>query len=184
MRDECAREHPYRPERPVERAHIEVEVSLTTESQFFAGLSGDVSTGGLFVQTYEMRPVGSRVLLDISLPTDQIARRASSAGCVTRPRGRPPALASASISSRAGSGNPSRRSAWEGPPSTTSSGPTDEASEVETAFAEVGYIRVPMTPLSCPNCGAPATVVPGQPTGTCSFCKQSFQVQAPALSNT
>jgi uncharacterized protein (TIGR02266 family) len=73
MRDECAGEHPYRPERPtVERAHIEVEVSLTTESQFFAGLNGDISTGGLFVQTYEIRPVGSRVLLDILLPTAQI----------------------------------------------------------------------------------------------------------------
>jgi hypothetical protein len=33
-----------------------------------------------------------------------------------------------------------------------------------------------MTPLSCPNCGAPAQAIPGQTTATCSYCKQSFQL--------
>jgi uncharacterized protein (TIGR02266 family) len=47
-----------------------VEVSLTTESQFFAGLNGDV--GGLFVQTYEMRPVGSRMVVALSLPGGEL----------------------------------------------------------------------------------------------------------------
>jgi uncharacterized protein (TIGR02266 family) len=57
---------------PVDLSHIEVEVSLITESQFFAGLNGDIASGGLFVQTYEMRPVGSRVVLALSLPTGEL----------------------------------------------------------------------------------------------------------------
>ena len=58
--------------RAAERCQIEVEVSLGSESQFFAGLSGDISTGGLFVQTYRLRDVGSLVLLAFSLPTGEI----------------------------------------------------------------------------------------------------------------
>jgi hypothetical protein len=37
-----------------------------------------------------------------------------------------------------------------------------------------------MTPIQCPNCGAPAQVHPGQTIATCAYCKQSFQVQ-PAM---
>ncbi len=58
--------------RASERSPIEVEVSLSSESQFFAGLSGDVSLGGLFVQTYSLRPVGSHVHVAFSLPTGEI----------------------------------------------------------------------------------------------------------------
>jgi uncharacterized protein (TIGR02266 family) len=58
--------------RASERVEIEVEVSLTSESQFFAGLTGDISTGGLFIHTYSLRPVGSRVLVAFSLPMGEI----------------------------------------------------------------------------------------------------------------
>jgi uncharacterized protein (TIGR02266 family) len=58
--------------RAAERIHLEVEVTLGSESQFFAGLTGDISTGGLFVQTYSLRPVGSRVLVAFSLPTGEV----------------------------------------------------------------------------------------------------------------
>jgi len=58
--------------RASERIHLEVEVTLGSESQFFAGLTGDISTGGLFVQTYSLRPVGSRVLVAFALPTGEI----------------------------------------------------------------------------------------------------------------
>jgi uncharacterized protein (TIGR02266 family) len=53
-------------------SHIDVEVSLTSDSQFFAGLNGDVASGGLFVQTYELRPVGSRVVVALSLPAGEL----------------------------------------------------------------------------------------------------------------
>jgi uncharacterized protein (TIGR02266 family) len=49
-----------------------VEVSLTSESHFFAGLTGDVSTGGLFVQTYRRHPVGTGLVVAFSLPTGDI----------------------------------------------------------------------------------------------------------------
>jgi uncharacterized protein (TIGR02266 family) len=55
-----------------ERRPIEVEVSLTSESQFFAGISGDISTGGLFVQTYQSHPVGTRVALALSVQEREI----------------------------------------------------------------------------------------------------------------
>ena len=58
--------------RSAERVSIEVDVSLSSESQFFAGLSGDVSAGGLFVQTYQRHPIGRRVLLAFSLPTGEL----------------------------------------------------------------------------------------------------------------
>jgi uncharacterized protein (TIGR02266 family) len=80
MRGQGARDDAWADEAPThlmerrasERSPIEVEVSLSSESQFFAGLSGDVSTGGLFVQTYSLRPVGSHVLVAFSLPAGEI----------------------------------------------------------------------------------------------------------------
>lgn len=36
------------------------------------------------------------------------------------------------------------------------------------------------TSIACPNCGAPAQVMPGQGVGSCTFCGRSFQVDAPA----
>jgi uncharacterized protein (TIGR02266 family) len=58
--------------RVAERRPIEVEISLTSESQFFAGITGDISTGGLFVQTYQSHPVGSRVAVALSLQEREI----------------------------------------------------------------------------------------------------------------
>lgn len=51
------------------RALVTVDVSLYSESQFFSGLTEDVSEGGLFVATYDMRPIGSEIELHFSLPT-------------------------------------------------------------------------------------------------------------------
>ena len=54
------------------RAHprtiLEVEVSFETESHFFAGLTRDISEGGLFLATYRALSVGARVSLSLSLP--------------------------------------------------------------------------------------------------------------------
>jgi uncharacterized protein (TIGR02266 family) len=80
MRGSAARGNAWAEEAPTnlmerrasERIELEVEVSLTSESQFFAGLCGDISTGGLFVQTYSLRPVGTHVLVAFSLPTGEI----------------------------------------------------------------------------------------------------------------
>jgi uncharacterized protein (TIGR02266 family) len=57
---------------PEQRAHartvLEVEVSFETESHFFAGLTRDISEGGLFLATYRPLAVGARVSLSLSLP--------------------------------------------------------------------------------------------------------------------
>jgi uncharacterized protein (TIGR02266 family) len=49
------------------RKRLEVEVSLTSESNFFAGLAGDVSSGGIFVSTYELKAVGTKIELAFSM---------------------------------------------------------------------------------------------------------------------
>ena len=45
-----------------------MEVSLSSESQFFVGLTGDLSEGGLFVATWRRISVGAPVALALSLP--------------------------------------------------------------------------------------------------------------------
>jgi uncharacterized protein (TIGR02266 family) len=55
-----------------ERVVVSVAVGLGTESHFFAGLSGDVSKGGVFVQTYRDIPVGSDVEVLFDLPDGQL----------------------------------------------------------------------------------------------------------------
>jgi uncharacterized protein (TIGR02266 family) len=51
---------------------IEVEVSYATESNFYVGLTGDVSEGGLFLATYRKIPVGSQLDLELWLPGGKI----------------------------------------------------------------------------------------------------------------
>ena len=51
-----------------ERIPIKTEVSLASDSQFFAGLTGNISKGGLFVATYQPMPIGSAVKMQIALP--------------------------------------------------------------------------------------------------------------------
>lgn len=51
------------------RVFIEVEIGLTTESHIYTGLSLDVSTGGVFVATYDPAPPGTAVSLHFDCPT-------------------------------------------------------------------------------------------------------------------
>jgi uncharacterized protein (TIGR02266 family) len=57
------------------RVAIAIEVSLTSESHFYAGLTGDVSGGGVFVSTYEPHPMGSRVDIELALPEGPVRAR-------------------------------------------------------------------------------------------------------------
>lgn len=50
------------------RTRLEAEISLTSESQFFSDLSGDISEGGLFVATYRAVAVGTVIDIEVSLP--------------------------------------------------------------------------------------------------------------------
>jgi len=48
--------------------HLAVKVDYLSDSNFFAGLSMDVAQGGLLVTTYQPSPVGTNVMLSVSLP--------------------------------------------------------------------------------------------------------------------
>jgi len=51
------------------RVKVKAEVTLSSETNFFTGFSGDLSEGGVFVATYEaLLPPGTHVELAIALP--------------------------------------------------------------------------------------------------------------------
>jgi uncharacterized protein (TIGR02266 family) len=54
------------------RVAVEVNVSLESESNFFVGLSGDVSRGGLFVVTWRKLPAGTAIFVAIDLPRGRL----------------------------------------------------------------------------------------------------------------
>jgi uncharacterized protein (TIGR02266 family) len=70
----CLREIFVRPQAstaPAADIAIDVEefrVEFPHETQFFAGLSGDVACGGLFVATYRVLPLGTAVRVRFELP--------------------------------------------------------------------------------------------------------------------
>ncbi len=54
------------------RVPVEAEVSLASDSQFFTGLAGNLSSGGIFVATYRLLPMGSAVTMQIALPDGEL----------------------------------------------------------------------------------------------------------------
>ena len=54
------------------RVAIETDVSLESDSQFFSGLTGNLSAGGVFVATYRQLPVGCTVVLTLTLPDGEL----------------------------------------------------------------------------------------------------------------
>jgi uncharacterized protein (TIGR02266 family) len=54
--------------RTAPRVDVEVEVGLETENNFYTGLTQDISTGGVFVATHNLRRHGERVVVKFSLP--------------------------------------------------------------------------------------------------------------------
>lgn len=54
------------------RVFVEVEIGLTTESHIYTGISLDVSTGGVFVATYNPSPPGTSVTLYFVLPDGHV----------------------------------------------------------------------------------------------------------------
>ncbi len=50
------------------RAAVDAEVGFQSDTNFFMGFSEDVSAGGLFIATYDVRPIGSVINLNFTLP--------------------------------------------------------------------------------------------------------------------
>jgi type IV pilus assembly protein PilZ len=51
-----------------QRASVEVDLGVYSESNFFTGLTRDISDGGLFVATHVPLPVGTEVTVKFTLP--------------------------------------------------------------------------------------------------------------------
>lgn len=58
--------------RTAPRHELELEVGFETDHNFYTGLTQDISTGGLFVATSELRRVGERIKVKFKLP-NQVA---------------------------------------------------------------------------------------------------------------
>lgn len=74
LRDSMSVPPPSRPDavppsrRREPRRSCELELEFTDETHFFAGLTQDLSQGGVFIATYHVFPVGSRLELGFQLP--------------------------------------------------------------------------------------------------------------------
>jgi len=47
---------------------VQTVLSMNTDHQFYSGFSDDIDEGGIFVATFEPRPVGDKVLVNFKLP--------------------------------------------------------------------------------------------------------------------
>jgi uncharacterized protein (TIGR02266 family) len=61
-------EIPHDARRSLHRFSIDTEIGFQSESNFFTGFTEDVSEGGLFIATYDYRPIGSPLSINFTLP--------------------------------------------------------------------------------------------------------------------
>jgi uncharacterized protein (TIGR02266 family) len=54
--------------RNAERLALEVKVDLESDHNFYTGLTQNISAGGLFVATHELRRIGDRIKVTFTLP--------------------------------------------------------------------------------------------------------------------
>jgi uncharacterized protein (TIGR02266 family) len=59
--DDCVR-------REHERFAVDLQVSVLSEHNFYAGLAENISAGGLFIATHQLQKVGSRLELSVRMP--------------------------------------------------------------------------------------------------------------------
>jgi len=55
--------------RAYRRLCLELEVSLESDSNFYMGLTENLSDGGIFVATHAIQPIGTVVAITLRLPT-------------------------------------------------------------------------------------------------------------------
>ena len=54
--------------RASERFDLEVKVDLESDHNFYTGLTQNISAGGLFIATHQLRKIGDRITMNFSLP--------------------------------------------------------------------------------------------------------------------
>ena len=55
-------------QRQAERHDLEISVDLDSDTNFYTGLTQNISTGGVFIATHQIKKVGERVQLKFNLP--------------------------------------------------------------------------------------------------------------------
>ncbi|MBN2340684.1 MAG: TIGR02266 family protein [Deltaproteobacteria bacterium] len=58
--------------RSAPRKAIEADIGMQSDSNFFTGFSTDISSGGLFIATYDMHTIGTLVNLNFRLPNGPV----------------------------------------------------------------------------------------------------------------
>src|SRR3954451_8258819 len=56
------------PRRSFTRFDVELDVSLESESNFYLGLTENLSEGGLYIATHVLKPIGTRLEVSFKLP--------------------------------------------------------------------------------------------------------------------
>jgi uncharacterized protein (TIGR02266 family) len=64
-----SREIEHHPARQARRIACEVDIGFQSESNFFTGFSEDISEGGLFISTYDFKPIGTTIDVNFTLPS-------------------------------------------------------------------------------------------------------------------
>src|SRR5690242_17434171 len=50
------------------RFSVDLDVTVGSDHNFYAGFAENLSAGGVFIATHKLKPVGSRIELSINLP--------------------------------------------------------------------------------------------------------------------
>jgi uncharacterized protein (TIGR02266 family) len=50
------------------RFHVDLDVTVGSDHNFYAGFAENLSAGGVFIATHKLKPVGSKIELSINLP--------------------------------------------------------------------------------------------------------------------
>jgi uncharacterized protein (TIGR02266 family) len=64
------------PRREHSRFHVDLDVTVGSDHNFYAGFAENLSAGGVFIATHKLKPVGSPIELTINLP-DGVQLRAT-----------------------------------------------------------------------------------------------------------
>lgn len=64
------------PRREHSRFAVDLDVTVGSDHNFYAGFAENLSAGGVFIATHKLKPVGSKIELTINLP-DGVQLRAS-----------------------------------------------------------------------------------------------------------
>jgi len=56
-----------------ERFEVDLQVSVLSEHNLYAGLAENISAGGLFIATHQLQKVGSRIELSLRMPDSEEA---------------------------------------------------------------------------------------------------------------